>query len=315
MESTIPVFDAASPEASDIQSFFVQVLVVSVVIFAIVTVWVAVAVIKGRKREGIPEQNHGNTKVEFFWLIGPSIVVLWLSAMSAQLVIMLNAFPESNEAPPGKADLVVTGHQWWWDVQYPDHNVIAANEIHIPAGKKLRVSVNSADVVHSFWVPRLARKIDAIPGRANYIWLEANEPGVYQGRCAEFCGDQHAWMEFRVYVHDEEDYAKWLAEQQKRPTLPEDEQQAIAGRDLFMAFTCSRCHTIEGTEADATIGPNLTHFASRKQIGGGVLENDRENLKRWLHAPEDVKPGSKMPNFKLSPEHLDQLVAYLETLK
>ena len=318
--SVVPAFDPASPQTQAIHNLFVQVLFISAIIFAIVAGLVLIAVSRGRKRAALPEQDFGSEKAEIAWMIGPIIIVLWLSAVSAKLVLTINAVPKAD--PPGSGaaenvDLVVTGHQWWWEVKYvrEDGDLVGANEIHIPAGKKLRVELQAADVIHCFWVPQLARKMDMIPGRTNYIWLEADEPGEYQGRCAEFCGDQHAWMEFKVYAYSPEDYERWLSGHQVSPPVPTEQDPAATGHALFMKLTCGKCHTIAGTEATASIAPDLTHLASRKHIGGGVLTNTRENLRRWLANPQAVKPGCKMPNFKLSDEHLDELVAYLETLK
>jgi cytochrome c oxidase subunit 2 len=176
------------------------------------------------------------------------------------------------------------------------------------------VQLSSADVIHSFWVARLARKMDAIPGRENYIWLQADEPGVYQGRCAEFCGTQHAWMNFLVHAHDPEDYEAWLSSEKVVPPAPV-EPNAVAGRKTFLSLTCSQCHAIAGTGARRSIAPDLTHLASRSELAAGVLSNTPENLRLWLKNPAAYKPGCKMPDFKLTDQQLDDLVAYLETLK
>jgi len=182
--------------------------------------------------------------------------------------------------------------------------------------KKFRVQVSSDDVIHCFWVPQLGRKIDAIPGRDNFIWLQASQPGSYQGRCSEYCGAQHAWMNFKVYAVTDAEFDEWVASEQlanKQPKLLSP--LANSGKQFFFQATCPQCHTIYGTPAEATIGPDLTHFARRKEIGAGVIENTPENLALWLKDPQALKPGCKMPDFKLSDEHLKQLVAYLETLK
>lgn len=321
MNSVIPVLDPASPQAEAINNLFLQVLLISAVIFAIVTGLILIAISRGRRRETLPDQNFGSEKAEIAWIIGPVVIVLWLVAISANLVITLNAIPEVD--PDGKehvddVELIITGHQWWWEVEYPKAGVISANEIYIPASpdKKYRILVKSDDVIHSFWVPQLGRKIDAIPGRENYIWLQASKPGVYQGRCSEYCGAQHAWMNFKIYGVTEEEYQRFLLREQQKPEPTKlISPLAMAGRDYFFKATCPRCHKIEGTSAQAMIGPDLTHFASRKEIGSGVLENSTENLTRWLKDPQAVKPGCKMPNFKLSETNLKQLVAYLETLK
>lgn len=321
MNSVIPVLDPASPQAEAINNLFLLVLLISAVIFAIVTGLILIAISKGRRRQTLPDQDFGSEKAEIAWIVGPVVIVLWLVAISANLVITLNAIPDVK--PHGDQDvddveLIVTGHQWWWEVEYPKAGVISANEIYIPADpkKKYRILVKSDDVIHSFWVPQLGPKIDAIPGRDNYIWLQASQPGAYQGRCSEYCGAQHAWMNFKVYGVTEEEYQKFLLREQQKPEPTKlISPLAMAGREYFFKATCPRCHKIEGTAAQAMIGPDLTHFASRKEIGSGVLENSTENLTRWLKDPQAVKPGCKMPNFKLSETNLKQLVAYLETLK
>ncbi len=319
MNSVIPVLDPASPQAEAINDLFMQVLVISAIIFTIVAGLILVAIVRGRRKHTLPEQDFGSEKTEIAWMVGPVIIVIWLVAISANLVITLNAIPKAD--PDGKTDfseidLIVTGHQWWWEVEYPKSGVISANEIYIPVGKKLRVQISSDDVIHSFWVAQLGRKIDAVPGRENYIWLEASEPGAYQGRCSEYCGAQHAWMNFKVYAVPEAEYEQWIASELKDTEQPKLlSPLAAAGKQFFLQATCQQCHTVEGTPAKARIGPDLTHFARRKEIGAGVIENSPKNLALWLKNPQALKPGCKMPDFKLNEEHLKQLVAYLETLK
>jgi len=313
MDSSIPVFEPASPQADAIYHLFLWVILISGVIFLIVGGLIVVAIYRFRARENeTPQAVYGDDRREMRWLVGPTIVVLWLVAISAKFVLTYNAVPKVD--PPGDtvADLVVTGHQWWWEVHYVGASVIGANEVHIPTNKRLRVKVSSADVIHCFWVPQLARKIDVIPGRDNYIWLEAHKPGAYQGRCAEYCGTQHAWMNFKVYAHAADDYERWLTQQKEVPSSPPSTHElAVAGKAFFLTATCIECHTIEGTPAHATIGPNLTHFELRKEIGGGRIANSPESLALWLKNPQALKPGCKMPNFKLTGRQIDQLVAYL----
>ncbi len=315
MESAFPVFEPASPQADAIYHLFVQVLAISGVIFAIVAGLIVVAIYRFRARaDEIPEQDFGSERKEMFWMVGPVIILLWLGAITAKLVLTIDAVPKAHPAGTTDADLVITGHQWWWEIHYVDAGLTGANEVHIPTGTKIRVQLASADVIHCFWVPQLARKMDVIPGRENYIWLEAREAGVYQGRCAEYCGTQHAWMNFLVVAHSPEDYAAWIKGERIEPVAP-TEPLAVAGKKLFMTATCVACHAIEGTEAVASIGPDLTNLASRTQIGGGVIANSPENLALWLENPQALKPGCKMPNFKLNQQQIKQLVAYLEQLK
>ncbi|MAI70673.1 MAG: cytochrome c oxidase subunit II [Rhodopirellula sp.] len=312
--SSFPVFDPASPQAEAIRDLFVQVLWISGGIFSIVAGLICISLFKFRSKGKLPNQEFGSHRKEIAWIVAPVIVVLWIAAISAKLVLTFNAVPQAH--PPGEqvADLIVTGHQWWWEIEYAGTDVVSANEIHIPTGKRLRVQLSSADVIHSFWVARLARKMDAIPGRENFIWLEADEPGVYQGRCAEFCGTQHAWMNFLVHAHEPEEYEEWLSKEKVVPPVP-TEPKALAGRKTFLSLTCSQCHAIAGTRADRSIAPDLTHLASRGELAAGVLKNTPKNLRLWLKNPAAFKPGCKMPDFKLTDQQLDDLVAYLETLK
>ena len=312
-----PVFQPESPQAQAIYDLFLLVMAISSAIFVIVAGLITVAIWRGRRFADLPVQNFGSHRAEIYWLTGPVIIVLWIGATSSYLVFTINAVPAAN--PPGDEttvpDLTVIGHQWWWEVHHNQSEFVEANEIHIPAGKKVRVRVESADVIHCFWVPQLARKIDVIPGRGNSIWLEASKPGVYQGRCAEYCGTQHAWMNFKVYALSEEDYTQWQKSGSSAPQNSSTElKDAVAGEQIFFAHTCANCHTIRDTSANATIGPDLTHIASRKELGGGVLENSTDNLRLWMKNPQAIKPGSKMPDFNLSDEHVRQIVAYLESL-
>ena len=313
--SVMPVFDAASPQAAEIQSVFFTVLILCAVIFALVAVLIVIAMFRFRARKGVePRQDFGSEKAEIAWIIGPTLVVGWLVAITIKLVLTISAMPEAQPDGSEPADLVVTGHQWWWEVEHVATGIREANEIYIPVGKKMLVRVRSADVAHSFWVPRLARKIDAIPGIENYVWLEASQPGVYRGWCAEFCGAQHAGMRFRVYALPPDEYEQWQTSRQQVPQDPQ-EADAQAGKRLFFQMTCANCHAIEGTDAVETIGPDLTHFADRKTIGAGTVDNTPENLVRWLEDPQALKPGCKMPNFHLTPEQIRLYVAYLETLR
>jgi cytochrome c oxidase subunit 2 len=210
-------------------------------------------------------------------------------------------------------DLVIIGHQWWWEIRYPESGVMTANEVHIPVGKKFLARLESIDVVHDFWVPELGRKIDLVPGHPNYMWLVAGEEGVYIGACAEFCGDQHANMRIRVVAESEEEFEQWQEEQLAVPRTPE---RGIAGDGarLFQTKACMNCHTIRGTAAAARVGPDLTHIADRATIGAGVLTNTPENLAKWLANPQKYKQGSYMPNMKLSDSEVRSIVAYLEAL-
>jgi len=210
--------------------------------------------------------------------------------------------------------MVVSGHQWWWEVRYPAANAITANEIHIPTGKEVLIGIEAADVIHDFWVPRLGRKIDAIPGRRNFIWIRAEESGYYQGACAEYCGAQHAWMRFRVVAQPPEAYDSWL-NGQAAAAVPPAGGDAKAGLKRFGELTCANCHNIRGLNPQKQYGPDLTHVASRKMLAAERIENTPENLKNWLRQPNLIKPACQMPNLKLSDNDLTALTALLESLQ
>jgi cytochrome c oxidase subunit 2 len=211
-------------------------------------------------------------------------------------------------------DIVIIAHQWWWDIRYPKYDVITANELHIPVGKKLLMRVESADVIHDWWVPKLGRKIDAVPGQLNYNWIEADTAGVYTGTCSEYCGMEHAWMRIMVVAQDKNHFNNWIKNQQKIPEVPVN-KPSRTGAILFQKKTCANCHSINGTPADSHIGPDLTHLGSRATLLSGMLKNNRVNLSRWLKNPQKVKEGAHMPNFILSKYEINALVSYLEGLK
>lgn len=221
----------------------------------------------------------------------------------------------NSPIPDGaKPDIIIIAHQWWWDMRYPSYDVITANELHIPVGKKLLMRVESADVIHDWWVPDLGRKIDAVPGRYNYTWIEADSAGTYDGTCSEYCGAEHAWMRIKVIAQNQNDFNNWIHNQQHIALVPKN-SAAITGASLFQQKTCGNCHAIEGTPADMHIGPDLTHIGSRETILSGMLPNTKFNLVRWLTNPQKVKPGAHMPNFLLDSTEVNDLATYLEGLK
>jgi cytochrome c oxidase subunit 2 len=222
------------------------------------------------------------------------------------------------EHPSRALTVEIVGHQWWWEVHYVDPDpsklVVDANELHIPAGEPVQVKLSSRDVIHSFWVPNLIGKRDLIPGYTSSIFLDADRPGVYRAQCAEFCGAEHAKMALVVVVHPRADFASWLAGQRKPATEPND-SSAKQGERVFLAGACSSCHSITGTEAYGTLGPDLTHLASRRTIGAGTLMNTRGNLAGWVVDPQSLKPGVRMPSNQLAAKDLLALLDYLQTLK
>jgi cytochrome c oxidase subunit 2 len=219
-----------------------------------------------------------------------------------------SATPESDAT-----DIEVIGWMWWWEVRYPRLGIVSANEVHIPVGRPVRLTVSTADVIHSFWVPRLHGKLDLVPGRANTLRLDATEPGVYRGQCAEYCGLQHTRMGITVVAHDADSYATWTANEQAPAATPVD-SLAARGAGVF-EVACAACHTVRGTLATGARGPDLTHLASRRAIGAGTLPNTREHLMAWVADAQRVKPGNAMPTMHLRDDDLRAVVAYLETLR
>jgi cytochrome c oxidase subunit 2 len=299
-----------SPQARAIFNLGVVTAIVLAVIFAVVVAMIVYALIRFRSRggEGDPEQKAGNVPIEIVWTVIPLAIVTVFFVLAARTMGI------SDPAPPPNPDLIIIGHQWWWEARYTKSGVIAANEIHIPVGKPIALRLDSADVLHEFWVPELARKITNVPGHPNHIWLQADKVGTYQGVCSEFCGTQHAWMHFLIIAEPQEDFETWESAQLAAAAPPVTEN-AKKGLALFEQMSCVDCHAIKGTIASANIGPNLTHFASRRQLGAGIVANTPENLRRWLTDPQKVKPGAKMPDFKFNKEQVTELADYIETLK
>jgi cytochrome c oxidase subunit 2 len=308
--SVLRVLEPDSPQARAIFDLGVVCGIIFAVIFVIVAGMIVYALMRFRWREGEtdPKQLAGNKTIEIVWTAIPCVIVVALFMLTARTMNL------SDPPAAPNPDLVVVGHQWWWEARYTKTGLVVANEIHIPVGKALSVRLDSVDVLHEFWVPELARKITAIPGHPNQIWIQADKPGTYLGECSEFCGTEHAWMHFLIVAESQTEFDDWQRAQ-LQPALKPVDEQAAKGFALFQQLSCVSCHTINGTIAGARVGPDLTHFASRRQLGAGVADNTPENLRRWLADPQQVKPGVKMPNFKFGNEQLTQLVAYFETLK
>ncbi len=243
------------------------------------------------------------------------LVFLFISTIDT-----LAAFPMAAPGHDQLPDIIVTGHQWWFDVDYrfadhPDQSVKTATEIHMPVGRPMTLELQTTDVIHSFWVPKLHGKVDLIPGQKNYIRIEADRPGVFLGECAEYCGEQHAHMRLMVIAQPPQEYEAWLAQQRGDGAEPSDELTRH-GRDVFLAAACPLCHTVRGTLALGRVGPELTHIGSRRTIAGGELANTTANLGGWVTSAQNLKPGAQMPDLtQLQGADLRALVAYLQSLK
>lgn len=267
------------------------------------------------KDKSVPEQVQGNHTLEVIWTIIPIVILVVVAIPTVQV-----AFKAHTTSAADALEVSVKAHQWWFAFEYPETGVVTANELYIPVGKDVRISLQSNDVIHSFWVPKLAGKVDLIPGRTNQMWFRADRAEVYYGQCAEFCGAAHAQMRFRVIAVEQAEFDAWMARQQKGEAIPTAGQEKL-GYELFMGATpskatCITCHAINGTKAEGKIGPDLTNFGERSTLAAGVYENTEAHLKQWIRQPKEMKPGVVVmpahPN--LTDEELDAIIAYLQTL-
>jgi cytochrome c oxidase subunit II len=303
--------DPQSPQARAIFNLGIISTIVFVLIFVIVAgaIFYAIFRFRGRDGEPDPKQIAENKVVEITWTVIPFLIVIFLFGLT------IHAMNVADPPPPPSPDLIVTGHQFWWQADYPASGVVAANEIHIPTGKALSVLLDSKDVLHEFWVPKLNRKMTTVPGQGNHIWLQADKPGEYIGQCSEFCGTQHAWMRILVVADEPAKFEQWQ-QAQLQPSQEPKSPGAAKGLELFKTSTCISCHAIRGVSgADSRVAPDLTHVASRKQLGSGILENTPANMRLWMKSPQHIKPGILMPDFAFTDEQLDQLAEYLSSLQ
>ncbi len=306
--------DPHSPEAHHIATLWWWMLVVAAIVFLGAVAMLVLGWLR-RDKPGLPllgESERANTGLVVAFGIAIPIVVLAALFVVSDLVLMKET--DAPQASETAMSVTVVGHQWWWEVRYDGGDIATANEIHIPARTHIALVARSADVIHSFWVPELNRKVDMIPGQPNTIELYADEAGVYRGQCAEFCGLQHAHMAFRVYAEPPARFRTWLANQE-RPGREPATPQARRGQRLFMENACASCHTIAGTEARGTIGPNLTHVASRQTLAADTIENTPRNLFRWIRNPQSIKAGDKMPGLGLGAARFHAIAAYLSELR
>jgi cytochrome c oxidase subunit 2 len=315
----------AGPQARQIDDLFWLVFWIAVVIFVLVTIALLYALVRYRHREGKErpvKQVHGNTKLEIVWTIIPAVVLAVIAVPTVSTIFDLRAEPDPGD---NALHIEVIGHQWWWEFRYPDYGFTTANEMHIPTDRPVYLSITSVDVIHSFWVPQLNGKRDAVPGRVNHLTFQADEPGWYLGQCAEFCGLAHADMRHRVRADEPAVFEAWAATQASPAVIP-TEGLAADGWETFQLI-CAACHAVDGTEATVDLAPNLTHFASRTSFGGATFANTQDHLREWLRDPSALKPMDPdrndlanglilgMPNFGLTEEQIDGLIALLETLE
>lgn len=285
-----------------------DVLLWTMGIFVVVEALLLFALWRFRSREGegeVPEQVHGHTALEIGWTLAPAAILFFIAIPTIKTIFSTQGEPPQRDP----VEVKVTGHQWWWEFEYPDLGVVTANELHVPVGRTVRLTLTSADVIHSFWSPRVGGKRDLNPGTENTLWFTPDSTGVYEGQCAELCGTSHANMRFRIFVDEPDVFDAWV-EARARPAEPDS-----AGFQTFLTSGCAACHAIDGTPSQGRVGPDLTHVGSRTTIAAGIRPNTPDHLAGWLRTPDSVKPGALMPDLNLSEEKIETLVAFLEGLK
>ena len=325
-QQDLSIFSPASPPAESIRTLSVLVFAITGLIFLVVEGVLIYLIIRSRRRAiddtKEPPQLYGSRPIEIAWTAAPALVVFILTLVTTRTLWEVRAgTPTPREGSPALF-VTVIGHQWWWEYRYEKYEgkalgFVAANELHVPssegdAHRPVYLTLKSADVCHSFWVPRLAGKTDLIPGRANSMWFEAKERGLFVGQCAEYCGTQHANMLLRVVVDSPEDFASWV-ENQRRPAV--DEPAAREGKLAFLSQSCVNCHRVRGTPSAGDYAPDLTHLMSRETLAAGVIRNTPEGLRRWFDDTQSVKPGCLMPAFGLAGRERDGILDYLGTLR
>lgn len=302
-----PVLDPAGPFAGPVTTVAWVLFVMGAVVLTLVLIALGVALF------GPPKWKRRVAGEKLVWIGGLAFPVVVLTGL---LIYGLSVTARVADAPrPGEMRVRVTGEMWWWRVAYLDDQgreiVQDANEVHIPAGRPVVLELESADVIHSVWIPRLGGKTDMIPGRRNFMRLQADAPGVYAGQCAEYCGGPHALMGLVVVAHSPADFAAWRLKQAAPAALP-----GLPGAAVFTASGCGACHTIRGTEANGLAGPDLTHVGSRQTLGAGILPNNQGTMAGWIADSQGIKPGNRMPSYSvLNGQELRDVAAYLESLK
>ena len=348
--SPTSTFSHASTPAGEVNDISIFVLTITGLIFVGVSGLLVYALVRYRGREGDrtePAQVFGSVQIELSWTIIPILIIVVLFLTTTRVLFSVQDAPK----PASALDVIVVGHQFWWEFRYPQYNVVTANELHVPASsssvdRPTFLRLTSADVIHSFWVPQLAGKTDLLPNRVNEMWIDPRETGLYLGQCAQFCGAEHAKMLLRVYVDSPEQFQQWIVNQQRvrAETVADSSKAANAGvvragtidppeppggasyenspeisprvgQYVFEHQACISCHTVAGTVATGRYGPDLTHMMSRATIAAGAAPNTQEELLRWIADPSQIKPGSLMPAMHLSDRENQQITAYLLTLK
>lgn len=316
-DSSTNIFDPQSVPAHHIFRLAMFTLAVTGAIFVTVSSLLIHVIIRYRQRpedaDREPPQIYGSNQIELSWTVIPVLIVVVLFLSTARVIFGV----QNAHEPKHALNVTVIGHQFWWEYRYPKYGVVTADELHVPVSSSgpdatpTYMKLATADVDHSFWVPRLAGKTDLIAGQVNTMWIQPEAAGLFLGQCSQFCGAEHARMLIRVYVQSPADFQQWIANQQK----PAVQDPAVAAdRAVFERNACVNCHTIRGTIAHGRFGPDLTHLMSRDTIGSGILPTTQNNLEKWIKDPDFYKPGCLMPAMKLSDQEIAQIASYLVTL-
>jgi cytochrome c oxidase subunit 2 len=310
------IFKPLATPAESVYHLSLLVLGVCAAIFLVVAGLLTFTIARFRRKTddgNEPAQVYGSNRIEIAWTVIPILIVFVLTMATARVVVAI----QNKHVPTDALQVTVIGHQWWWEIRYPNLTIVTANELHVPVSTAASpaltfLKLESADVAHSFWVPQLSGKTDLIPNRTNSMWIDPRQEGTILGNCAEYCGTQHANMLLRVIVQSPEDFKKWVAAQK----LDASSDSLIeAARARFLSLSCVNCHTVSGTSASGTFGPDLSHLMSRGTLGSGVISNEPENLRAWVKDPQAIKPGNLMPNMQLDSRELNEVVTYLSSLK
>lgn len=336
-------FDAQGPVSEIQKNLFLFTFWIAVIVFIVVEGAILFVTFRyRRKNDELPVQTHGNLKLEITWTIIPAIIIVIIAIPTVIGIWQTQVMPDEEDSIVINA----VGHQWWFEFNYPSEEVVTANELHLPEDTNVIVNIESQDVLHSFWIPKIAGKVDMVPNHENQLWIKADNPGLYYGQCAEFCGVAHAMMRFRVIVHTNEDYQNWLEYMRTPPQDLVSGSDEDEGRKLFVG-NCSMCHTYDSYKKAAyhkeinsqynrweewkkdkensaiVSAPNLTHFGNRITLGAGLKENNYDNLVKWIEDPDSIKIGTRMKNHaaiyttenKLSDLEIEQIAKYLLSLK
>ena len=325
--NTLSIFAARGRAAAESAVLGWGLILISVVVFVIFSAFLLIPLWRNRGQGDLTtertaesvraQHDHPEELRRILWL-GLALPALVLAAVFVWSSVKTNdqaqPFAVNDPDATARADVVVVGHQWWWEIRYPHDGLVTANELHVPVGRRVRVALSTEDVNHSFWIPQLAGKTDLVAGQVNTIWVEADSTGTYVGECAEFCGMQHAHMGFTVVADTRPDYDAWVAGQRAAAT-PATAPDVQAGYAAFASLGCANCHAVRGTLFNGRAGPDLTHLASRSMLAAGTVPNTRGNLAGWIADPQRLKPGNRMPPVPMSGADLQAVVSYLESLK